>query len=122
MTATKINQANSSEVALQVTDVAGNVTSCDPAVVSLNGARHAQRVSLRRVRHAERWVTFANGAPGISRVQVIVDGHQIRTLRLHPGQKVTIGIGSALHRGHTNTITLIATGKPGATATAVIHN
>ena len=37
VTGTKINQSLASQLALRVTDVAGNVTDCDPVIVNALG-------------------------------------------------------------------------------------
>jgi hypothetical protein len=55
-TATKINASMSSHIALTVTDVAGNVITCDPLWPGEKAAKPASRAKHQRVgRHAAGW-------------------------------------------------------------------
>jgi hypothetical protein len=72
--AAKIDQSAGSSVALQVTDVAGNVTNCDPALLSVGtqpGVPTTQTV--HHVSRGESSVTIQNGTPGLTQLALIVD-------------------------------------------------
>ncbi|MBO0885339.1 MAG: hypothetical protein J2P17_34405, partial [Mycobacterium sp.] len=65
--ATKRDQSQSSQIALEVDDVAGNVTSCDPILtqVGRDGPGGVPRTdSFNHVAHGESFVTIVNGTPG----------------------------------------------------------
>ncbi len=64
MTGTKVNQSLASELALQVTDVAGNVTDCDPVIVNALGLT---KVDVTNVPTAEHVVTVIQRQPRASR-------------------------------------------------------
>ena len=69
VSATKINQSLKSELALQVTDVAGNVTNCDPVILTVVGPVVAQTIT--NVSAAEYVVTVMNGSPGLGSVVAV---------------------------------------------------
>ncbi|MDQ6945461.1 MAG: hypothetical protein M3256_04135 [Actinomycetota bacterium] len=122
VTATKINQAAPSHVALRVTDRSGNVTTCDPTDISIdrtNGKPVTQ--SVHDVPSAEHFLTVFNGQPGIRTLVVNANSH-IFVLRLTGGQTVTIDLGWALSTRGSNTVRFTAAGGPGSTATAVLHD
>lgn len=123
VTATKINQSAGSTVALQVTDVAGNVTNCDPALI---GLRHhkamAQRIRVRHLSAAESTITIVNGKPGIRRILIAVNGKIVKSVILRAGQHETVSVAGAMRASGGNTIALTMMGKAGGGATVAIHN
>jgi hypothetical protein len=108
VTGTKVNQSLNSEMALQVTDVAGNVTNCDPVIVNALGT--TKSVSMN-VPTAEHFVTVYNGNPGISTVTMKVNGKQFVMTNLKAGETRNLDISAALLPGDQNTITLTAAGS-----------
>ena len=83
-----VSQPNSET--LEIRDLAGKVKRCDPIVLTLRGNRH--RVGARSrtflVARAERHLRIDNGAPGLSRIDVIVNGHRFRIRGLRSRQHV----------------------------------
>jgi hypothetical protein len=108
-------------VELSVQDVAGNTTTCDPITVTLQSVSGVVRPQVvRGVGNAEHLVTVQNGSPGMSSVEVHVNGHAYRIDQLHEGEQRTIDIGSALHKGNVNTFVFTARGERGALADLMI--
>jgi hypothetical protein len=120
--ATKIDQAKTSQVALQVTNVDGQVTNCDPILteVGRDGPHGAPRAeAFHHIAQGESQVTILNGTPGLSRLRLIVDGHVFEVSGLTDGETRLVDVSSAMRRGD-NTITLIAQGKHDGTASILI--
>ncbi len=121
VTATKIDQSQRSQVALKVTDVAGNVTTCDPIlglVTRAEGKPEAQTVT--GVDGSEHVLTLYNGNPGIHDLDVQVNGKKFHLDKPHDGATQSLDLGSAMHPGNGNTITLTAKGHPGGSANFMI--
>jgi YbbR domain-containing protein len=116
VTGTKINQSLNSEMALQVTDVAGNVTNCDPVLINALGTTKSVSVNVPT---AEHFVTVYNGNPGISSVTMKVNGKQFVMTNLKASETRNLDISAALLAGDQNTITLTAAGS--ATGTAIVQ-
>lgn len=102
VTATKINQKLASTIALRVTDVAGNVTNCDPTLTTLSG-NGSQTVS--GVDAVEHYVTV--GTSGLA-VTVTVNGHAFSA------GNGTLDVASAMTAGTGNTIVLSGSGSGSA--------
>jgi hypothetical protein len=117
VTGTKTIQSQSSQVALRVTDLAGNITDCDPVIVNALGLT---KVDIANVPTAEHVVTVYNGDPGLATVTVKVNGKQFVMSNLKAGEKRNIDIASALLPGDKNAISLSATGSSKGTACVVI--
>ena len=68
VTATKVDQTQSSDFALLATDVGGLTTSCDPVdfTVTLDGC--AERHIFRSVNPAEHYLRITNGIPGVQQM------------------------------------------------------
>ncbi len=121
VTALKITAGVSSHVSLTVTDAAGNVTLCDP--VSTDVIRDAGRpdvTTATNIAHSEHLLHIYNGNPGLSHLTISVNGTKINETDLAANAQRTVDIGAALQTGNNNTVTVIAHGKQGGTATYVI--
>jgi hypothetical protein len=124
VTATKINQAKSSQVALQVTDQAGNITNCDPILTEVGrdgpgGAPVSE--TFHHVARGESRLQITNGTPGVSRLKVTVNGRDFEVRGLDDGEVRSLDVGSAMRRGN-NTITITAEGKDRGAATVMISD
>jgi hypothetical protein len=123
VTSTKTNQSLGSTVGLKVTDVAGNVTLCDPTLIGLQRNRaRAQAVRVRHLAQAESKVVVVNGKPGVHRLRITVNGMVVRRVVMRNRQTETFDVASAMRAGHNNTITMTMQGKKGSTATVAIHD
>jgi thermitase len=114
VTATKIDQTQSSQVSLSVLDVAGNTTACDPILVTIKSTG-APTFTFTSVPQAESRLSIYNGTPGLSGVVVVVNGTPFSVSLLKNGQVTTVDLSSAMLRGN-NTIVLATLGRPGGSA------
>jgi hypothetical protein len=118
--ATKINQALASEVALTVTDVAGDVTKCDPILTTVARGTGAKQV-FNGVVKADHLVQITNGSPGLNHLVVTVNG-QVFRVALTDGASQTIDVRQAMHPGSVNQITLLGRGSEDSGADIVIYS
>jgi len=123
VTATKIIQSQGARVALEVIDGNGNLTTCDPILTQAIRA-NGQPVSdtLSGIPPEESQVTVRNGNPGVAQLEMNVNGTTFRVSGLAANQEKTIDVSVAMVAGDINTIILTAYGKPGASATILIHD
>jgi hypothetical protein len=120
---TKINASQGSRVMLRVTDVAGNVTDCDPEVVLLRiGRNGVARKTLRGVPGAEHKVLIQNQGRGARRVELRVNGKRFAARGLKRGATRRMSVASAMRRGGRNTVQIIARGRPGARVLVVLSD
>jgi hypothetical protein len=119
---TKIIQTQSSVVELRVTDVAGNVTVCDPVMtVVIRAAGKPETQRFTDIPRAEHLITVYNGDPGIQQLNVEVNGESFRALRLAHGDERQLDVAAAMRDGD-NTVTLTSTGRPGGEALVLISD
>jgi hypothetical protein len=121
VTSTKIDESLPSEVALRATDLAGNVTNCDPVLttLALTTGRRVQQ-TFTDIPREEHFVTIQNGSPGLKRVEIRVNGKLFEVDSLRANQLRTIDIAGAMVAGRKNTITLVGHGVPGDSAMVLI--
>jgi hypothetical protein len=119
--ATKVDQTRQAVLRLRVTDVAGNVTIGDPVLTTLTipAARHAVRQQVGGVAPEEGLLTVQNGAPGLERLRVAVNGTWVEDVRLAEGETRTLDVRTRLGRAR-NRITFKGTGPAGGQAVVVI--
>ncbi len=121
-TATKINQSLSAQVGLTVTDVAGNVTVCDPVLTTfVRDAGKPETQTFSGLARAESKVTIMNDANGVKKVELWVNGNKFKVADLANGQTTTIDMAAAMRAGNNNTIEIRAIGPKGSSLTVVIH-
>jgi 6-phosphogluconolactonase (cycloisomerase 2 family) len=122
ITATTLDQTQSSVIQIRVTDVAGNVTLCDPVDLSLDRQTGKPVTeTLTGIPQQEDQVTIFNGSPGINNIRIEVNGKKFQVAGLKDGEVKTIDVTSAMKPG-SNTFSFTALGKPGASATVLIHD
>ncbi len=122
----EIDSGKPNNVELEVKDVAGNTTICDPIVTTLTrpsklraGARSVQQTFVG-VPNAESKLRLWNGRPGLTRVDVIVNGRQFMLGGLRPGARRFVDLARAMRPGRANTIVLRPHGPRGARATVFV--
>ncbi len=121
--ATKIDPSKTAVVQLRGTDVAGNSADWDPAIVTMKiGDTNPAIQALNRLPQAEGKITITNGDPGVWRLVIAVNGIRFKVSGLRDGQETTVDVSSAMLPGNRNFMTLKAYGKPGGTATIVVHD
>lgn len=126
---TYIKNTKPANVDLRVTDVAGNVTDCDPLVTTvkvnrrLQAGRHTVVQTFTAVQQSESKMRIVNGRrPGLKRLRVTVNGHVFWFNRLKPGQILRYDFAKAMRPGSHNTIRIRAYGKAGASARIELSN
>lgn len=121
VTATKIDQSKSSQVELKITDVAGNVTICDPVLTLVTRiAGKPETETFTGLPQAESKITLTNGSPGVNRLDVVVNGVTFKLTGLKNGETRRLDVASAMKAGSNNTISLSAYGKPGGSIDVII--
>jgi hypothetical protein len=115
VTSTKIDQTKGATVQLTATDMAGNVTVCDPAIVTVNGsAGKVVSTVVTGVAQAESSVSIYNNTPGVRQIDVKVNGKLFKATRLANGEVRTLDVASALKPGTNNTVVLTPRGRSGS--------
>jgi hypothetical protein len=120
--AIKQDQTIGAQVALEVDDVAGNVTNCDPIMVTVGRDKGIPRTYTTPIARTETFVTIVNGRPGVEDLNIKVNQKVFRIRDLADGQTRTIDIASAIRKGN-NTVTITAMGADrGETALVIISD
>jgi hypothetical protein len=115
--ATALSKKKPLAVTLDFFDVRGNKVTCDPiAVIVAREDDQPEDQTFTKVPQADRYVTIVNGDPGMRKVKLTVNGTKFKERDLAPGETRSFDIGSAMKPGDTNTITVTARGKKGASA------
>jgi hypothetical protein len=120
ITATKVNQSQSSNVVVQSVDRCGNVN--DPTMIEVfreTGKPVTQTVV--EIPRAENRVDILNGDPGVTNLSISVNGKNFEISGLRQNEQRTLNVSSAMHEG-SNTITITARGKPGGSAVVMISD
>lgn len=121
VTAVKSDPLQASRVRLQVSDLCGNVTSCDPVLTTVlrsNGKPVTD--SYTGLPQEEGFVTVSNGRPGLRNLDIEVNGRKFKVHGLVDGEERTLDVSSAMRPGSGNTIRFTAHGKPGSSAALMI--
>lgn len=121
--ATKLNQSQKATVRLRVTDVAGASVICDP-VIALAVRDRGKPVpeTYDGLPQAESRITVRNGRPGLTQLTVSVNGTAFQLSGLREDAETTLDVSRAMRPGPVNAVTLTAHGKPGGSATVLIHD
>jgi streptogramin lyase len=121
--ATKIVQTQGSTLALRVTDVAGNITNCDPVDVTISRTTGKPDTHVfTGLPQAEHWIDVQNESPGLTGIQIKVNGKVFQVAGLKDGELRTLNVSSAMNAGSNNTISLEAQGKPGGSAWVLVRD
>lgn len=121
VTATKIDSSKKAQLELRVTDVAGNVTVCDPVhVLEVRQAGEPVSNVYDDIPEEEGVVDIMNNDPGVQRLDVNVNGTTWRVSGLRNGENRTLDVSSAMVAGNDNTVTLTAYGRPGGSVDVLI--
>jgi hypothetical protein len=123
VTATKQNPALSARIEIAVIDVFGGITPCDPILtLAVRSTGKPVKETFSDIPQAESKVKVMNGSSGIKRLDVIVNGVRFRLSGLRDGEERSLDVSAAMAPGNGNVIALSATGKPGGSATVMIHD
>ena len=120
VTATKVDQSQTSEVSFIVTNTAGKTTSCDPVDFTAQIENRMETHVFRSLSSSEHYVRIVNGKPGLRRIAFRVNGTLLPESHLADGETAVLDIGSAMQEGPNNIVLLQASGKAGASAYILI--
>ncbi|MGC2233354.1 MAG: hypothetical protein WBA09_17780, partial [Candidatus Acidiferrum sp.] len=132
VTATKVNQSDSSEIELTVTDLCGKTIVFDPVFATITipasnspvtrnfNFNHREVTNFNGIARAEGIVLLQNDTPGVSSLVIRVNRSEFRTL-LTNGETKRINISSALVHG-SNTVTIVAVGPPNSSVDLTISD
>jgi len=121
VTATKIDRLKSARVELQV--CSSTCMLCDPVVTLVaRNAGKPETQTFSQVPETENKVTIFNGSPGLKSLVIVVNDSTFRVADLEDQEHRTIDISWAIVAGSQSVITLKAAGKPGQSATVLIHD
>jgi hypothetical protein len=121
VTATKIDQTQRAQVEMRVTDMAGNVTVCDPILALLVREPGRQEVqTFTDVPGAEHVLTIYNGSPGLATLEVWVNGKKTKLKGLKDGETATFDLGSTMKAQGGNTVQVKVGGRPGSSANMML--
>lgn len=130
--ATKIDQSQSSQVQMTITDEAGNVTVCDPEFLHLEvpqtpGRGRAIAQVTRKIRgsyqvaRSESQLLIQNDKNvGLSVISITINGKFFGAVQLVDGEYKAINLSAGLTQ-EENTIVLVGDGRPGSSADIVIY-
>ena len=117
----KLDLTRTATVALRVTNLAGQFTDCDPALVTVGRQPGDSPVEvIKHVAQGESQVTVTNATPGVDRLRLIVDGQKFEVIDLQDGETRTLDVSSAMRRGTDNTIIVVCHGRKGSSAVVMI--
>lgn len=117
ITATKVNSGQTSRVNAFVLNACAVASSSDPLLASLRiDASGAARAALDSVPVQEHFWTFINDSPGLSTLEIWVNGDLAIRESLEPGTTHTGDLATAFHATDDNSVLLIASGPPGGHA------
>jgi hypothetical protein len=121
----KINQTQKSRLELEVKDVAGNITLCDPVIVNLKidegNTWGRTSVNLTDIPDVEGQIRIDNGVPGASVVRIKVNDGDTRAINLAPGAITEHDVSADMGRG-SNSASIVMHGAPGSSAIVMFHD
>jgi hypothetical protein len=120
VTATKVNQSETSEVSFIVTNTAGKTTSCDPVDFTAQIENRVETHVFRSLSSSEHYVRIVNGKPGLRRISFRVNGTLLPESHLADDETTVLDIRSAMQEGVNNLVLLHASGQRGASAYILI--
>jgi hypothetical protein len=123
ITATKINQSQSAHVTIQVTDLAGNVVTCDPVITLVQRSVSTDpQATKARVDQAENKLLIMNSTPGLRNLEVSVNGTKMKVTGLKDGENRTLDLSRAMVPGSNNLITVKGHGPVNSSAMVVVSD
>jgi len=119
----KVDQTLPAFILLEVTDVDGNSTECDPVLAKMEIPQNRQRAveRFKDIPSVERFVTVKGGIPGVRMVAIAVNRKMVAFVPLKANQEKTLDLGPAIP-SRKNTIAIWAFGRPGSTVTVLISD
>jgi hypothetical protein len=103
-------------------DVCGSFSATiDPVstVLEIDDSGEAQQ-TFTGISSADRYVIVQNGAPGLTWLNIVVNGNVYALSPLTNGQSLTLDVGAVMNPGDDNTVILVGGGVAGASATIIM--
>jgi hypothetical protein len=123
ITATKINQSQPAHVTIQVTDLAGNVVTCDPIITLIQrSTKEDPQQNRLRVPAEESKIQIMNGEPGLRTFTALVNGVTFKVTGLRNNEVRTLDVSSAMRAGNKNVVFVKGHGPQNASATVVLSD
>lgn len=123
VSATKVDPAKTSQVELEIEDLVGNVTTCDPVIALVTQRGKPVHERFGRVPQRESTLTVTNGAVGLRRLEVQVNGVPFEMrLKGRSGETRSLDLSRAMRPGDHNVVELTAPGRQRGSATVVLHD
>lgn len=118
LTATKDDPTQSSNLALTVTDVAGNVTKCDPAFgtprhTTLATLSAGHRTVIRGVKANQSQLSLKTASGDLRTATISINGHRFAIVTLGRSRPVRLNLASALRAHKSSVISISAIGDAG---------
>ena len=88
-----VDQTMNGFIELTITDRAGNVTVCDPVAIIIS-TRSPTRKIISGIAQAENNVTVRNGNPGMTKLEIVVNGTRFQLNSLRANQVVHVDVSS----------------------------
>lgn len=119
--AVKINSSLRARVEVGVKDRANNQTLCDPVVANLElkKSRSLTRTFKGLPEH-DHYVALQNGAPGLTRARLWVNGKLVSSGALPDGQVLHLNVARWMRPGDRNTVRISVWGPKGGSAVLLI--
>ena len=119
--ASKVASGLPAAVNVLAIDTCGRGASFDPVITTLEvttGGQVEQRFA--GILAAERYLRVINGSPGLTKLEVMLNGYTFRLDSLVAGQTVAADLGTAMHEGDANVVVLTGYGEAGASALVLL--
>ncbi len=116
--------STSGNVRCDVTDQLGQITPCDPFEDTVTRTKAMPGTTTAEIDSSETYVQVTNGKPGLTQLEVYVNGQRFKLVPMRDEQTYGVDISSALKDlppESTVTVYLTAKGKPGTEADILIY-
>jgi hypothetical protein len=123
ITATRQVATSPMQVMLRVSDIAGNITNCDPWLFSVGSEPGVERSeTITHLAQGEGKVTIYNQTPGLTRLRLTVDkSRSVEVNDLEDGETRVVDLARFMRKGNTS-ITVTAQGKADGSAVVMISD
>ena len=122
VTGTKIDQNSPAQLELEVIDVDGNITRCDPVIVQLEITSSWGRASrsVSDIPEAEGQLSVVNGEPGVDLLTVQINGNSSHNFSMSSGDRLEADASADM--GSSNSAELTAFGEVGSAVVVMFHD
>jgi len=119
--AVKINNALAAHLTLEVLDVSGNRTECDPVLTEqVRSTGKPVTATFTDLPDTDTQVRIINSTPGLKHLDIVVNGHKIKVNGMVDDEVIDIDCTQFMVPGDNNVYELTARGKPGGSAAVMI--